>query len=149
LHAFEIGVGRLVELSLGSPLSLADFEAFRTMSRLGLMSVPGQVVVVADLTQLDMLSDDVADQMAALLKRDSPKVARGGYLAARAHGTSAMHLGRMFRDAGNDSRRIFFDSAPLSSWLSEVLEPLERARLQAFLEIADERSWRRKTRSVS
>ncbi len=76
MFKFERQVGRLFGVLLVAPLTMMEFEDFRTACRMGFLALPGSGVVLTDATQLSLLADDVAEQMldldqAAIIQRSS------------------------------------------------------------------------------
>jgi hypothetical protein len=133
MYKFEIRVGRLAEATLGSPLTAPDLEGFITATRLGLLALPGKAVVACDMSRLAVLPDDLADRAIELIRRDSPKIERGGYLVSQRRSSTSMQITRLFREAKSETRRVFDDKTALRSWLAELLTPAELQRLGDFL----------------
>jgi hypothetical protein len=133
MYKFEIRVGRLVECALASPLTMQEFEDFVTATRLAFLAQPGQVVVVCDMTRLGVLHEDVAERSLDLLRRDSPKIERGGYLLPQLRGRTSMQITRLFREVKSATRQVFHEKRLLRAWLVPVLTPSEVRSLDAFL----------------
>ena len=133
MFKFERQVGRLFECVLVAPLTMKEFEDFRTACRMGFLAVPGSGVVLTDATQLSLLADDVAEQMLDLIKRNNPKIERGAYMVPRRLSSTTMQVTRLFRAAESEQRRVFYAKRSVERWLSPVLAPLEIARLRELL----------------
>jgi hypothetical protein len=133
MFKFEVRVGRLVEITLASPLTAQEFEDYITAARLGLLSLPGKAVLVIDMTRLAVMSGDVAQRGVDLIRRNNPSIERGAYLLPQLRGSTSMQVMRMLRDARSETRRVFDDKRSLRAWLGEVLTPSEVRRLGAFL----------------
>jgi hypothetical protein len=133
MFKFEVRVGRLAEAVLGSPLSMQEFEAFITATRLGLLALPGKAVVACDMSRLTLLADDVAERAVDLIRRDNPKIERGAYLMSQRRSSMSMQVTRLFREARSETRQVFDDKSAMRSWLCELLTPAELKRLDDFL----------------
>jgi hypothetical protein len=77
-------------------------------------------------------------------------VERSAALAYSDSAVTVLQFLRLCRDSGNPNRRLFTESAPLITWLGEVLLEPERRRLVDFLaEYDDGRAGLATTRATS
>ena len=127
---FANRVGRLLEVRIGYPFSLAEIAAQRLEFR-KLVDSGKRWISVSDFRQLGILAPEVADYIVSVLRRDNPHIERSGYLVA--HSTANLQWTRLVREAGGPSRRVFQDEAELFDWLSELLNAEERQQLTSFL----------------
>lgn len=107
-------VGRLVT---GRPQILRDREGARATS-FGASVFP----------------PDVADELAKLMAEMNTHILRSAILIGGDHATAALQVGRVVKEAHNESRRRFSERAELEGWLAEVATPDELTRVRAFLD---------------
>lgn len=129
----ENRVGRLIETRLISPILDAEFTEFQN-ERERLMRLVGQDrVVCIDLSRVQLLPPSQADAFLNLLRGSRPGLTRNAFLLPPGQALLALQFSRLIRQANNPARRAFQSRAELVSWLSEVLRPPERVRLETFL----------------
>lgn len=128
--AFANRVGRLLEVRMGYPFTLADLAANRAAFR-GLVDGGDRWVTVSDFRQLGILPPEVAEQIVAVLRRDNPHIERSAYLVRES--TASLQWTRMLREASGPSRRVFQDTHELQAWLAESLTAAELRQLVSFL----------------
>ncbi|HKO58039.1 MAG TPA: hypothetical protein VJ276_19385 [Thermoanaerobaculia bacterium] len=134
MYKVENHVGRLVEVKLASPLGVEDVQQFVQAMMAVMQKIPGgRYVGVVDMLEAHVFPAAIADKLSQLLSGASTHVERSALLI----GDSAvfgLQVERVIRDANNPNRRVFRNPRELVSWLSEVLAPAERARLERFVE---------------
>ncbi|APR81273.1 Hypothetical protein A7982_06620 [Minicystis rosea] len=137
MHTIERKEGRLIEARIASPLLADEVDGIVQTTRMNVLSQPGKVVCVVDLTRLESLPDTAADAFVAMFTRDNPKVERSAFLLNRSTSSMILQVNRMIRAAKSPSRQSFEDAVALRKWLDEVLQPAERTSLRAFLDNVD------------
>jgi hypothetical protein len=134
-------IGRLVEVRVYGILTLDEAQQIRIGMYLLLSTLPGRAIILADQMQAEQFSSEVSDRMLQMLTHDNPKVERTGFIMRK--GAFATKVDRICLDAARAAkaankpppdRRVFFDKASVSAWLSEALTAGERARLTATLD---------------
>jgi hypothetical protein len=133
MYKVENHVGRLVEVKLASPLAVEDIQKFVQDMMAVMQKIPGKYVGAVDMLEAHVFPAAIADKLSQLLSGASTHVERSALLI----GDSAvfgLQVERVIRDANNPNRRVFRSTREMVSWLSEVLTPPERARLERFVE---------------
>lgn len=129
----ENRVGRLIETRFISPISGSDWGDFQR-ERERLMRVVGQDrLVCIDLSLVQLLPPNQADDFLNLLRGSRPGLTRNAFLLPPGQALLALQFGRIIRQANNPARRAFQSRPELIAWLAEVLRPAELTRLHAFL----------------
>ncbi len=129
----ENRVGRLIETRFISPIAGSDWADFQR-ERERLMRVVGQDrVVCIDLSLVQLLPPNQADDFLNLLRGSRPGLTRNAFLLPPGQALLALQFGRIIRQANNPARRAFQSRPELIAWLAEVLRPAELTRLHAFL----------------
>jgi hypothetical protein len=130
-----IRVGRLLEIRALGYRSKADVAVLFKAIGSQLQSVPAgtQVVTVTDWRYCPIMSEDAAEQILASMSKNNPRVLRSGALASQDAPIAVLQFLRLVRQSKHESRRLFFSEAALASWLGEVLNDAEKARLVEFL----------------
>jgi hypothetical protein len=88
----------------------------------------------SDLSSLNIMPTELADQLLEMLKRFNPRVERNAILLSQQRAGVQMQITRIVREAKNPGRRVFSAPAELSAWLDEVITEAERSRLRFFLQ---------------
>ncbi len=127
-------IGRLVEVRMATPLSVADAREIATRLAAIVGPFPGQVVTCIDLRRASVLSTDLAAVFIELMQRGRARIERAGILLPPDSPTFLLQLARVLREAHHPGRKTFTDPAELAKWLGEALDPAERARVVAFLD---------------
>lgn len=135
MFTVERTTGRLIEARVHGLRSVGDAEEYSAgLSRIsGLDAVLGRPILCADHRAVAIYPPSVADRLATLFGQMNDRLARVAVLVAPSNATLAMQLERIVREARNPNRRVFYEAAPASDFLDEVLEFEERRRLAAFL----------------
>ncbi len=132
----SLKVGRLVEVRVGAGYrTIADVDALfnAITAEVSKLDASRLVVVAVDWRQCPLMSADAADHALLRMIRSYPRTERSAALASRNSPLAVMQFMRLIKDSHNGSRRLFYDRDEMVSWLSEVLSPVEAARLRAFL----------------
>jgi len=134
----ESTVGALVEIRFsGSPV-LQDVAAFEAVLR----GVVGQIIkrqktrraiLCTDLRGCGLLAPDVSERVIRLMKHDSPHIERNAFLLGSTSAILNLQVQRAIAASRGGARRTFTEEVSLQSWLAEVTNPAEHARLQLFL----------------
>ena len=124
-------VGRLVEIRIWSPVSLAEAEPWRVAHDALISRIEGPYVCFVDLVDATVFPQDVVDAYVKTM-RNEPRLLRTATLL-NASPTLGMQIQRMIREANNPNRRAFRDAGELAVWLGEVLDVGERVRLREVL----------------
>jgi hypothetical protein len=95
--------------------------------------LPGKLVGISDYRDARLLAPDIADRMVMSFKTTNPRVDRAAILMGDG-GVITLQAERIVREADNPQRRIFRSAPDAIAWLSEVLAPMEIARLKHFLD---------------
>lgn len=132
-YTAECRVGRVVEarlLELRSKSEVAQFwEALRQA-----FGVAGQhAVVCADWRKAHIMAPEVAAEMIDLLSKGNTHLDKSGILLAPGQATFGLQVERVVKLANSPARKTFRDVLEMERFLSEGLDPAERARIRAFL----------------
>jgi hypothetical protein len=133
MFSVERNVGCLVEVRIADITTLQEVEAFVARIFEVLAAKPGRVVFCVDSLGMNVLDGEGFDKFVAALRKDNPRFIRSAILTSAKRATFALQVARMVREANNPHRRTFKDAAAVSTWLGEVLDPPEQARLATFL----------------
>jgi hypothetical protein len=132
MFTFENNVGRLIEMRMATPVTICEVEAFITTVRQVFAKRPGRFVCCSDFRRMNVLAPDVAESLLEVMKQSNTRIERNAFWVSEG-ATWSLQAERMVREAGNPGRRTFRTRAELESWVSDLLDPPERARLAAFL----------------
>lgn len=133
MHTVENVTGRLVEVRVATPLTLAEVQQFVGEHQTAISRIPGRYVGAVDLLHADVLPADVAQRLIQLLSVMADRVERTAFLIGES-AVFALQIERVIRNAANPNRKAFRDPLELSRWLGEILTPLESSRLDQFLD---------------
>jgi hypothetical protein len=124
--------GRLIEMIVASPVTMDEQAAgaIRLAALAG--ALPAKFVIVADCRLAHTFPPDVADGFGKLMRSDNPRIQRSAILVGRS-ALLTLQVERIVREAQNAARRMLREPDAVLSWLGEVLDAEERARLAAFL----------------
>ncbi len=131
MWAIEHAVGRLVEIRIWSPVSLAETGPWAQRHNAVSDAVVGPYVCLVDLVDATVFPPDVVDGFVSTM-RNEPRLLRTATLL-NASPTFGMQIQRMIREADNPERRAFRDPAELLAWFSGVLTDAECARVCTLL----------------
>jgi hypothetical protein len=130
----EVVARRLIRArihSLASPEAAVEYA--RVLGRLADENAAHGPVLCADHRPVIVYSPPVADTLTQLFLRMNAVLTRVAILVAPSNATLLMQLGRIVREAGNPSRRVFTDAGAARRFLDEVLEAETRRDLATFL----------------
>ena len=147
MYSVENHVGKLVEIRIWSPVSIAETVAWGREHDAVIGSVVGPYVCFVDLVDATVFPPDVVDAYVATM-RNEPRLERTGTLLPSSP-TLGLQIERMIREAGNPRRRAFRELLALGMWLGAALDGEERTRLAELLTAHEERGYgTRQTRST-
>ncbi|MFO0681274.1 MAG: hypothetical protein U0234_04445 [Sandaracinus sp.] len=134
MFTVERHVGRLIEARIDALATRADADVYSTaLGKVVLAASDARPVLCADHRRVSVYSQPVSDRLAELFAQMNSRLDRVAILVAPTNATLFMQLQRIVREAGFASRRVFTDAPSARAFLGEVFDPLERARLDAFL----------------
>lgn len=128
----ENHVGRLIEMTVVTPVTLQELGACLTHFTALATKLPGKFVPVADCRRAHTFPQDVAEGFGKLMRSDNPRIERAAILVGES-AVLSMQIERMVREAQNPARRTFRARDAILSWVGEVLNNEERARFAQFL----------------
>lgn len=132
LH-YEIKVGRLLELRLPPTLSVPEMVMMRGKGIDLVMNSPRPLVACVDARHGHIYPPEIAEGLVAFMKVHNPNIDRTAVVVTDG-AVFSLQAERMLREANNPHRRAFRSVAEARSWLGEVLDAAERARLLSFLD---------------
>ena len=135
MHKAQNTVGRLVEVRFASPLALEEVRQFIGEFQGIIKRLARKYVGVVDLLQADVFPVPVAETLIQLLSGVAPQVERTAFLI-RDSAVFALQVERVIRNSNHPDRHAFRDPEALKTWLGEVLDVQEQARLARFVEDA-------------
>ncbi len=135
MHQCQNLVGRLLEVRLGSPLSMENVKEFLAEHQAVTKRLARRYVGVVDLLQADVLPVPVVETLIQVMSATAPQVERTAFLV-RDSALFALQVERVIRNSNHPDRRAFRSSDALQQWLGEVLDPLEQGRLAQFVDLA-------------
>lgn len=131
MYTIHRRVGRLVEITIRSPVTLDEAVRWRQDHDAAVNAVSGPYVCFVDVVDATVFPPEVADAYVATM-RNEPRLLRTGILL-NADPVLALQVQRMVREGNVPTRRTFHASPELEAWLGEVLVPAERVRLSERL----------------
>lgn len=131
MWSVERRVGKLVEIRIWSPVSLAETAAWGETHDGVIAATPGPYVCFVDLTGAQVFPQDVVEAYVKTMRNESRLMRTATLLNASP--TFGMQIQRMIREANNPNRRVFREPEALCEWLAEVLDGPEQARLRALV----------------
>jgi hypothetical protein len=120
-------VGRLIEITIRAPVSLAEARRWQRDHDAAVARIMGRYVCYVDVVDATVFPPDVADAYVATMRKE-PKLLRTGILLNE-DPVLSLQVQRMVREVNVPTRRTFRVPHELEAWLSEVLTPSERVRL--------------------
>ncbi len=129
-------VGRLVEFRMATPITHSEIASFvETVNRV-FARRPGKFVCASDFRGMNVLAPDVAERLLGVMKQTNERIERNGFFISDS-AIFSLQSERIIREAGNPGRRTFRTRGALESWVGELLDAQERARLAQFLAECD------------
>ncbi len=135
MFTVEVREGRLIEARVQALKTLADANEYAAKLA-GAVAAAGpdrRMILCADHRPVGIYSQAVADALASLFRNMNARLERVAIVVARSNATLAMQLERIVREAAYSSRRVFYATDEVESFLSEVLDERERHRLALFM----------------
>ena len=132
MFSSENNVGRLVELRIVSPVTVAEIAELQRVHLGVLARVGGEFVIVTDLRGATVFPQEISQRFIALMSHLNPLLLRSGILINES-AILGLQAERAIEEAGNPHRRAFREAGDLEAWMAEVLDDEEKTRLQAFL----------------
>jgi hypothetical protein len=132
----ERNVGRLLEIRVGKGYeSVADVDEMMSMIGAKVAELPNQskYVTAADWRRCSLMSAEAAERATAMLVRANPRTERSALLYSNDSPTAILQFVRLLNDAANPNRRMFVSANQMQSYLADVLNAEEAARLSVFL----------------
>jgi hypothetical protein len=103
------------------------------VSEMARVPEPTRIIIAADWRQCRVLTPDVAERAVQMLTRSNPRVERCSILHDPGQATSILQVLRIAREAKLQNRRVFTDPDEMRTWLAEIMQPDELARLDSLL----------------
>jgi len=133
MHKIDHQVGRLVEITVASPVDAAEVQEFVREFMAVVARIPGKYVGIVDLLGAYVFPPAIAEGLIQLLSSSSPRVERTALLIGDSE-ILALQAERALRAANSeDHRRVFRRPEELEAWLGEALTIPELARLKLVL----------------
>jgi hypothetical protein len=132
MYSIENKVGRLVEITLWSPVAKEEAAPWAELHDRVVASVGGPYFCLVDLARATVFPPDAVEAYVATMKNE-PLLIRTGTLLGRSP-TLHLQILRMIKEANNMQRKAFRDPNEVLAFLSEIASPAERARLTEVLE---------------
>jgi hypothetical protein len=136
MNRCAVNVGRLLEIRATTGYrTVDDVNAIAAQLARELKKIPAheRVVAVTDWRRCPIMGAEACEQMLRLITRSNPRTERSGAIASRDSPTTVLQVVRLVRDSQHPDRRLFYQIDELTSWLGEVLNPAETARMREFL----------------
>ncbi len=131
MWSVDCKVGRLVEIRIWSPVTLAETDPWGAAHDAVIAAVDGPYVCFVDLVDATVFPPDVVAGYVKTMKNEERLVRTGTLLSESP--TFGMQIQRMIREANNPERRAFREPRELFDWLGEKLDRAERDRLRELL----------------
>jgi hypothetical protein len=134
LNTCQLLGSRLLAIRVGAGYrTVDDVDHMIRMIREAIARVPSaqQAVVAADWRPCTVMTPETADRAHVMLSANNPRVARSGILTLPDQPTAVLQVMRLVRESHHPQRRMFTSPPEMLAWLAEVLEPAERALLEA------------------
>lgn len=132
----EVHVGRLLEIRVSKGYETAqDVEDMISMIKQAVQGLPDDVkhVTVADWRACKVLTEAACIEATRMFNTTNPRTERSALLCNDSSPTAVWQFVRLITSASNSQRRLFTSVDEMVAWVSEVLDPAERKRLQQFL----------------
>src|SRR3954447_12925126 len=102
-------VGRLLEVTLATPLSLGEVRQFARDHVAVAQQMPGKYVGVANLLHANVFPPEVAEELVILLSAAASRVERSAMLIGES-AIFALQVERVIRSSNSPHRRTFRDA---------------------------------------
>ncbi len=131
MYRIEHRSGRLLEIRISAPVSLAEAERWCAEHNAAVDAIPGNYVCLVDVVDAPVFPQEVVEAYVQVM-RGEERLLRTGTLLGPSP-THGLQIQRMIKNANHPNRKAFRDPIELGRWLSEVLTVPERARLRDAL----------------
>ena len=132
-----IRVGRLLEVTVDAGYGgVEDVDRLFDGADEVLARLPGprpRHVTVVDWSRCPVMSPEAAERAVQRMALTNGRTERTAAFASKVSLAVVLQLVRLVREAGNPDRRLFFEAPSLESWLGELLDAGEKARLREFM----------------
>ncbi len=126
-------VGRLVEIYCESPVDVGQAKALAASLRYIAQGAGTEIVTCADIRRVRVFPPDVSELLIDLMRSTNGTSIRSAFVFEPSS-IFGMQMDRMVREARNPDRHCFTSKDAALLWLSDVLKPAERRRLEQFLD---------------
>jgi len=135
MFTVEVRTGRLLEARIRSLASRDEADGYAREIAARVAKLPPDVrpVLCADHRPVVVYTQPVADRLSELFQQMNDRLERVAILVNESNATLALQLRRIVREAGWSSRRVLTDGTEATTFLGEVLDAQERARLATFV----------------
>jgi hypothetical protein len=133
MYTIENRVGRFVELRVEAPVTEEELLQFHDTLAKVTKPIKGQLAICTDLAGATVFTQPVTQRWIEIIKQESPNVERNAVLVGEG-AVFSMQVERIIRNAGYKNRKAFLSPSALSTWLGEILNVRERARLETYLQ---------------
>lgn len=123
-------IRRLVEIRIWSPVSLEETIPWSKAHDHLIDTIRGPYICFVDLRDAPVFPQPVVEGYVKTMKNEQRLLRTGTLLPASP--TLGMQIQRMIKEAKNPARRTFRDPSELVTWMAEVLDEAERARLRTL-----------------
>jgi hypothetical protein len=127
----EHKVGRLLELRVLNMRTLEDADEYCSAIEHALYRYGQKMVLCGDYRPIAIYPPVVSDRFVQMFTAINSHVERVGLIVSSP--TIFLQIKRMAAEAANAKRQVFAEPSALTTWLGEVLDVDERARLDAWV----------------
>jgi hypothetical protein len=128
----ERNVGRLVEARVLALATRADVERYAQSFKPFAKDTAG-LVLCADHRAVRIYAPEVADDLISLFTKLNTVWRRAVLIAAPSNATLTIQLQRVVRSSNSSARRLVVDTAAAETFVADMLDAAEKARLVEFL----------------
>jgi len=133
VYTVENRAGRLIEVKIGSPLSMEDVQQFVQKYQAVMRQVPGgKYIGVVNLLEAYVFPPAVIQALSQLLSGAGSHVMRSAFLIGES-AVFGLQVERVIHDAKHPDRRAFRNGRELVTWLAEILTPGEKREVERFI----------------
>ena len=131
-----IRVGRLLEIRVDAGYrELSEVDALFAAIGAEVAKLPRdrQIVTVVDWRRCPVMEPAASERVRQRMMANNPRIERSAALAAADAPVAVLQFMRLVRESQLPHRKMFLSATDLISWMDEVLDAAERARLRQFL----------------
>ena len=126
MYTVENRAGRLIEVKIGSPLTMEDVQQFVQKYQAVMRQIPGgKYIGVVNLLEAYVFPPAVIQALSQLLSGAGSHVVRSAFLIGES-AVFGLQVERVIHDAKHPDRRAFRNGRELVTWLAEILTPGEK-----------------------